>query len=196
MRKILVCGDSFAADWTPRTSVKGWPDMLRDHFDVTNVAQAGCSEYKIYLQLKSVDLTQYDAIIIAHTSPNRLYVKEHPVHEKGSLHEHSDFIYTDIKEHSKHTKSLLPVVDYFERYFDLEYATFVHSLICKEIDNMLLDYSGTIIHVTGFDWDNLHPFTDIITFEPLAKYNMGLPNHLDDGGNTFVYMTLVHRLGL
>ena len=48
--RILIAGDSFAAEW-PGTH--GWSKMLAEHHDVKNVAQAGVSEYKILKQLKN-----------------------------------------------------------------------------------------------------------------------------------------------
>ena len=63
--KILICGDSFAADWTIKyPDKKGWPNLLAEHHNVINLAQAGCGEYKILLQLLSVDFTQFDQIIV------------------------------------------------------------------------------------------------------------------------------------
>ena len=50
--KILICGDSFAADWTVKYPGQGWPNMLAEIHEVTNLAQAGCSEYKILKQLE------------------------------------------------------------------------------------------------------------------------------------------------
>lgn len=187
MTKILICGDSFAADWSLTGSVAGWPNLLTEHHEVTNIAQAGCGEYKIYLQLKSVQLSDYDTIIVFHTSPNRLYVKTHPVH-KG-LHVNSDLIYSDIKEHSTKDKTLEPIVNYFEHYFDLQYAEFVHSLICKEIDQLLNGYN--VIHLTGFDWTKLYKFPNIISFEKIAIRGKGYPNHFDAVGNRLVYETIM-----
>jgi len=46
--KILICGDSFAADWTVKYPGQGWPNMLAQQHEIVNLAQAGCSEYKIF----------------------------------------------------------------------------------------------------------------------------------------------------
>ena len=51
-KKILIAGDSFAADWTVKYKGEGWVNTLCKDYDVTNVAQAGVSEYKIYNQFK------------------------------------------------------------------------------------------------------------------------------------------------
>ena len=48
----------------------GWSKLAKQH-DVTNVAQAGVSEYKILKQLHNAELKDYDAIIVSHTSPSR-----------------------------------------------------------------------------------------------------------------------------
>jgi len=194
MMKILISGDSFAADWQLAKNVSGWPNLLANDFDVLNIAQAGCSEYKIYKQLSSVDLSCFDSIVIAHTSPNRLYVKNHPVHSSSILHKNSDLIYTDIKEHASVDGSLLPIVDYFENYFDVEYAEFVHTLICKEIDSLLSSYEGKVIHLTGFEWENLYQFTDMKVFASIVIHDCSFANHFDYNGNETVYQTIKNMI--
>ena len=191
MTKILICGDSFASDWSQHDSSRGWTNLLSDCYAVTNLAQAGCSEYKIYLQLKSVNLSDFDVIIVAHTSPNRLYTKTHPVHHSG-MHVNSDLIYADIKEHSKNDPKLSSIVDYFEHDFDLEYAEFIHTLTCKEIDQLLTTHN--VIHVTGFDWTGLYKFTDLISFFELAQPNKGYANHFSEFENQTVYNIIKDRL--
>lgn len=188
--KILIAGDSFAADWSIAKQFVGWPNLLASEFDVVNIAQAGCSEYKIYKQLLSVDLSQFDSIVVAHTSPNRLYVKNHPVHFSSVLHKNSDLIYADIKEHAYTDKNLDSIVDYFEKYFDIEYAEFMHTLICKEIDSALSKFTGKVVHVTGFDWTTLYQFTDLQVFADIAIHDRGLANHFDAKGNEKVYQTV------
>ena len=54
-KKLLIAGDSFAADWSKKyKNACGWVNTLCEDYDVTNVAQAGASEYKIYNQLKKI----------------------------------------------------------------------------------------------------------------------------------------------
>lgn len=185
MKKILICGDSFAADWTTKYPGEGWPNLLAKEYDITNLAQAGCSEYKIYLQLTSVDLTLYDNIVVSHTSPYRVYVKSHPVHRNDVLHQHSDLIYTDVKEHSKTVKGLDPIIQYFEHYFDTDHAKFVHSLICEKIDRLVSSYNA--LHITNLEWDDLYQFSNMINFNQLFLTNRGLMNHYDSLGNQAIY---------
>lgn len=168
--------------------------MVAKQFDTTNIAQAGCGQYKIYLQLKSVNLAEYDVIIISHTSPNRLYVTEHPIHCSDLLHGNSDLIYTDIINREGDAK-LKSAVDYFERYFDLDHAEFVHTLTCKEIDECVLrDVNPKVIHMTGFDWDRLYRFENILNFTDLMRSNRGTLNHFNDAGNQIVFKTLCDRI--
>lgn len=190
--KLLICGDSFASNWSGKyPDSLGWPLLLAEHFEVTNLAQAGCSEYKILLQLLSVDLTKFDRIIVSHTSPYRLYVKKHPVHT-DILHGNSDLIYSDVKEHSKTNKNLLPVVEYFEKYVDLDYMEFVHNLICQEIDQLTKPFR--VVHCTHFEWDQLYLFSYMKNFKALNDQHPGLINHYNDTGNRLVYQALLDLL--
>jgi hypothetical protein len=101
MSKILICGDSFAADWSKKYEGKGWVNMIENDHVITNIAEAGVSEYKIYKQLISFDLTQFDLVIVAHTSPYRVVTRLHPVHYNNSLHKHADLLFGDIEYHYK-----------------------------------------------------------------------------------------------
>jgi hypothetical protein len=182
--KILICGDSFAADWTIKyPTATGWPNLLSKHHEITNLAQAGCSEYKIYLQLKSAELETFDYIIVSHTSPNRIYVKKHPVHFNDPLHKDCDLIYSDLNSQDITLAGI--AVDFYENYFDSDYAMFVHNLICKEIDS--LTSIKSVLHITNFNWDKLYPFKNLKNFQDLFKTNRGLMNHYDSEGNFIIY---------
>jgi hypothetical protein len=191
---LLICGDSFAADWTVKYPGWGWPNRLTECFDVTNLAQPGCGQYKIYQQLLSVDINKFSTILVSHTSPNRIYVRTHPVHHNDVLHKNSDLIYTDILEHAKNDKSLSSIVDYYENYFDLEYAKFVHSMTCEKIQNLLTTATGKILHVAHSPWDNLHQFDNMINFEWVFKKHNGFMNHYTDRGNKIIYDLIVEKI--
>jgi hypothetical protein len=190
MKNILICGDSFASDWTIKYKGTGWPNMLANDYHITNLAQAGCSEYKIYLQLVSTDISKYDLVIVSHTSPNRIYVKQHPVHYDDILHKHSDLLYTDIVEHARVNKSLKPILDYYENYFDLDYAKFTHNLVCKEIEQYLDKFGIPVLHITNIDWADLYTFNSTINFYSLFQKQRGLINHYSNAGNITVYQTI------
>ncbi len=192
MKSVLICGDSFAADWTVKFEGQGWPNMLASRYNVTNVARAGVSEYKIYKQLEKVDPTQFDAVIVAHTSPYRLYVKKHPAHFKDVLHGDCDFIYNDVKANAEKFPELDSVVDYFENYFDNEYANFVHNLICGKIETVTNAWPCKVIHLINFD--NQYKFKNNLNFVSVFASNRGSMNHFDEEGNVYVFNRIVRRL--
>jgi hypothetical protein len=102
MKRVLIIGDSFGADWSVKyRDYPGWPSLLARVYSVVNLAQAGISEYKIYKQLLSVtDLDSYEYVIVSHTSPYRVTTNSHPVHANDLLHNNADLIFNDIEYHS------------------------------------------------------------------------------------------------
>ena len=186
--KILIAGDSFAADWSVVNGVDGWPNILSESHDVTNVAQAGCGQYKILKQLKNQLLREYDAIIISHTSPYRIHTAYHPVHHDDPLHANCDFIYSDVKAHSINS-----MVEYFELFFDLDHAKDIHNLICAEIDR--ISQGHRTIHITHFAYDDLYSFKDMINFHDIHVKHPGNVNHYDQQGNMIVLDRINKRLG-
>lgn len=183
--KLLICGDSFAADWTVKYPGEGWPNIIAQKYDVTNLAQAGCSEYKVYLQLANTDLSNFDAIIISHSTPSRFYVREHPLHSQDPLHRGSDLIYSDIKEASTKHKHLKPITEFFENYIDLDYMEFVYQLICEKIDTLLSDFDGKVLHVSHLPWRSDYQFANFVQLD-LIQTNRGLLNHYDEIGNKLI----------
>ena len=190
--RVLICGDSFAADWTVKYKGHGWPNLLSQSFEVTNLARAGVCEYKIYNQLLSVDPSAFDVIIISHTSPFRLYVKEHPIHSHDSLHGQCDLIYSDLKDAVDTYKHVQPIVDYFEHYFDLDYAKFVHGLICEKIENYCQTFLHKVIHLVTFK--DQYEFKNALSFVQLFETNRGRMNHFDDYGNQQVFETIAKTI--
>jgi hypothetical protein len=181
--KILICGDSFAADWQVKyPDLVGWPNMLADTYTVTNLAQAGCSEYKIFLQLRSQDLSMYDLVLISHTSPYRLPVETHPVHSTDALHGASDLLYADIVEHRSTYPALNTIIDYYEKYVDLEYLQLVHYLLLKEIDHL----APTAIHLLHMQKPS-YEFQTNLDFSALYPKYKGFVNHYDKIGNKKIY---------
>jgi hypothetical protein len=188
-KNVLICGDSFAADWSSKYPTKlGWPNLLAKDFTITNLAQAGCSEYRIWQQIKSAQLDQFDYIIISHTSPYRLFVRNHPVHTKDVLHHSSDLIYNDIKDHAKSNQQLNSIVDYFENYVDLDYLADIHYLICQEIDQ--LTATLPVLHLTNMDWHKFYQFDPMITFEKFYSTDPTAMNHYSDRDNYIIYEQL------
>jgi hypothetical protein len=192
MERLLILGDSFAADWTRKYDGVGWPNMLAERYQVTNLAQAGCSEYKIWLQLESImtGLDQFDFILISHTSPYRIYIKEHPVHHLDKLHGASDLIYNDIKDKLELYPDLSTITCWFEKYFDLDYAKFVHNLVCEKIDRTLAPIGHKVLHITNLDWTDLYRFDEMMSFDFLFDTNKGSMNHYDQQGNELIFRAI------
>ena len=190
MEKLLICGDSFSADWTIKHTGIGWPNMLANDYLVINLSQAGCSEYKIYLQLKSVDLKQFDRIIISHTSPYRICVERHPIHSKDILHKDCDLIYTDLKEHADSHPEVQPMIDFFEKYFHTEYFEFIHHEICEKIEQMVKGLP--VLHLINFD--KQYDFDTKLDLTKVIKTNPGNINHFDELGNLIAYKQIKSML--
>jgi hypothetical protein len=179
--KLLIAGDSFAADWSLKyPGQKGWPNLISDDFEVTNIAQAGSSEYRIWKNLLKVDLSKFDKIVISHTSPYRIYVAQHPIHGSSVLHKDCDLLYTDAVANNLHT-----IKDYFENYYDLDYAVDIHQLIMAQIAALAIG----AIHIGHVDV--APPKTMQLThFDTVWERNKGLINHYSDEGNKIIHKSI------
>lgn len=179
MKKLLIAGDSFAADWTIKYKGEGWVNLLSKDFKIKNVAEAGVSEYKIYKQLLNENLLEYDHIIVSHTSAYRIPIEEHPIHKGDVLHNNCDLIFSDVQEHSdNHVMKM--AYDFYSHIFNPEYFIFINSLIYKEIKLL----SNNMKHITFFDsfYNN-----DVIKLENIFLENKGTINHMNDNGNKIIY---------
>ena len=183
--KILIMGDSWAADWSQKHSeYLGWPNILAEQYDVTNIAQAGVSQYSIVRQLDTVRPLEYDRVICSITSPYRVYTPRHPVHTEG-LHVDSDLIYTDIEYHSTgrpNNSRLQSAKQYFEHHFDRTHAEFVNELIVEHILSQL-DTNDTVITSNIQGNDQLvteHIYCD---GHGIWQSYPGKINHLSEEGN-------------
>jgi hypothetical protein len=186
---LLICGDSFSADWRVEyPDAYGWPNLLAKDYNVTNLSTAGSSEYRIWKNLKTQNLKNYDLVIVSHTSPYRLYVKTHPVHSQGKLHQNSDFIYTDVVNHGINV-----VADYFEHYYDLAYAIDIHQLIMMNIASICKNVR--CLHIKHIDVN--HPVDlNVVDFSLIWKKHPGLINHYSENGNTEIYENIKNMLKL
>lgn len=186
-KRLLIVGDSFAANWTKKyPNLYGWPNMLEFNFIVTNLAQAGVSEYKIYKQLENVDTSKFDHIIVSHTSAYRIPIIEHPIHKGDLLHNNCDIIYSDAKEHTDNPV-MKTATEFYNSIFDPEYFCFVNDLIYKQIYNLV----PNAIHITFFD--SFYP-KNVLKFEKVFLSCKGKTNHLNQNGNEIVYKKLLKKL--
>jgi len=176
--RLLIAGDSFAAKVKIYTQSAGWPELLAEQFDVTNLAQAGCSEYRIWQQLVSSDLSKFDCVLVSHTSPYRVPIQHHPIHKSG-LHQNCDAIYQDVKSHNIHT-----LIDFFENYFDMNYAQDMHQLIGQAIDQNLKSIPS--IHVCHVEKNLPYNYKNMLNFSDVWKTHPGTVNHYSANGNQIV----------
>ena len=180
---ILICGDSFAADWTTQyPDAQGWPNLLAKEYTVTNVAEAGVSEYKILKQLQSVDLNNYDAVIVSHTSVSRVHIERHPTH--SGLHKNCDLIYTDLINTKDKNKVVKAGIDYFKYVFDDAYYKDIYEMLLDKIVNVTLRHDT--LHITFFDNPVHYPF-GCVKLKEIHDTHPGLINHLSDQGNQQAY---------
>jgi hypothetical protein len=184
MKKVLIVGDSFAANWPGN----GWPKMLAASFDVTNLAQAGVGEYKILKQLQSVDCNTFDTVVVSHTSPSRIHTPSHPLHKTG-IHKDCDLIYEDLQRPSWFNKSLSAAKGWFNYHYDDQYQIDMYLLVRKEIKEIIKIPYVSISHADfgiGLSIEDNH-----IDFKDLWKEHRGSVNHYDHTGNSAVYKKLM-----
>lgn len=173
---ILLCGDSFSADWGMTMS---WVDMIGKQHNITNVSQAGVSEYKILQQVKDHICSDPDVVIVCHTSPYRVHTLSHPVHHSG-LHKDCDLLYSDIEYHynKNPTPELASALGYFEHHFDPDYYDTIYSLLRAEIAQYV---TVPLINVDFFPGNNGLDLSD------LPKSHPGQPNHMAESGHKIAY---------
>lgn len=186
-KKLLIAGDSFAADWTKKyPDAYGWVNMLSHDFEVTNIAEAGVSEYKIYKQLKSVDINKFDKIIISHTSAYRIPIEEHPIYKNDLLHSNCDLIFSDVKEYLNNS-TMKTAYDFYSEIFYADYFVFVNELIF----NKIFSICPAAIHMTFFD--NFYN-NNVLKFENIFLKNKGNTNHLSLKGNNIIFEKIKNKL--
>jgi len=200
MLKILIIGDSFAADWSVKyRNYKGWPELLAEQYEVTNIAQAGVSEYKIYKQLLSVkNLNEYDWVIVSHTGPYRVATKNHPVHSKDPLHSNADLILTDIEYHASKLKnffnrSLRSAMLFYQYHFDKDFYYTTYCLLREKINSILKNKKTIVIsNLTDISVDFNEKI--VLNYNELWKQERGLVNHFTERGNQVIYKDVIKIL--
>lgn len=197
---VLIIGDSFASDWSPKyNTYPGWPNLLANKHNVTNVAQAGVSEYKIYKQLLSIkNLEKFDVVIVSHTSPYRIYTKQHPIHKDDILHNSADLMINDLSYHASKLKNMFNLslrcgLDFFKYHCDESYLETVYELFREKINSGLKNKSVIVIsHLK-----HLEPFITeevVLNYSDLHKTSPGMSNHMSAEANQVVYNDLLDQI--
>lgn len=190
--EILIVGDSFAARY-PNDKGQGWPLLLRESYEVVNLAQAGVSEYKILKQLRSVsNIGRFKFIIVAHTSPYRVHTRN-SIH-KTELHKDCDLLLSDV-EAKKFTlnPAIKSAQGYFKHHFDPNYYEDMYELIRKEI-NFVTRYVPTL-HIDHFESSLKYAHEDNnLDLSKLWPDFRGDINHYTIYGNQIVYENILDKL--
>lgn len=185
-KKILIVGDSFSTVWPDSNA--GWVNLLANDYDVTNLSEAGIGEYKILKQLESVNTSNYDFVIVSHTSPSRIHTKNHPLHKTG-FRKNCDLIYNDLDNRFNLFNLNLWVSKLFFRYhYDDEYQIDIYNLIREKIKSLINTKYISISHVdiaAELAVEQYH-----VDFSTLWQKERGYVNHYTDTGNISVYTTL------
>jgi hypothetical protein len=196
--KILIVGDSFAADWSAKyKEALGWPNLLAEHHTITNLSQAGVGEYKIYKQLMSVNLSNFDLVIIAHTSPYRVHTRKHPVHLQNKFYKNADLIYADIEYHltsitNWFNKSLQSASKFFVHHYDEKFQETIYELIRDKINTLIGSTKCIVIHTHIVPNKFLNEKTVIDINEQVLTPN--LANHLSKESNRIVCIQILDKL--
>lgn len=189
MQKIIIIGDSFAADWSCQTDMLGWPNLLAEKYEVTNLAQAGVSEYKIYKQVLSAITQEHDILLICHTNPYRVHTKKHPLHDT-KLYNNCDLIYSDIEYHYYKLKNLFnfrlrSALQFYKHHFDFGYNEDIYRLLRAEIDRLLKDKN--VIELNFFEDCKRYNKPNVLDFCELFDKSRGEINHLTIDANHTVF---------
>jgi len=189
-KRVLIVGDSFSSDQL--SSDVGWPVLLRQEFTVTNLSAPGIGQYKILKKLQSVDLNNYDLVVISHTSPNRVHCESNPLYPVDHLYRFSDIIFADAEAKLNQIAIAQDIVSYYKNIFDLNYYKFIHSSCCREIHQ--LTQQSKVVHITHFDWTDLYQFNGMINFYKFWLDNRGDFVHYTKQANQTIYKQLQVKL--
>jgi hypothetical protein len=189
--KLLIAGDSFAAQWPNATT--GWVNLLAEKYNVVNIAQPGIGEYKILKQIESQDVNSFDLVIVSHTSPSRLHTKNHPIHNEG-FHKDCDLILNDLIDRSSlGNASLKAAQEYFKYHYDDTYQIDIYNLIRKQINSLI---SAPYVSISHVDIANeLAIETNHIDFSHLWSKERGTVNHYTEEGNREIFKKLEEIIG-
>ena len=191
--RVLIAGDSFAADWGVKYhDYLGWPNILQQHpgLEVTVLAQAGVSEYKIFKQISSVDHDQFDLDIVCHTLPSRITTVKHPIHHDDILHGSADLIFSDIEHHAKlwqntFNKALHTARGFFKYHYDQEHQDTVYRLLRKECVRVLESLPFLVINFMQETQDFVIE-KHMLDFCHDSRIKPGLINHMDPDSNRLI----------
>jgi hypothetical protein len=186
MINILVAGDSFASNWN--TGEEWWQQLP---YNITNIAQAGASQYKILKSFTSVDIKAYDAVIVFHTSPTRIYAsKGNLLHKDSITHRDSCYVINDVLSKRGPIKRALE--SYTKYFYDDDFITYTHRKICHDIETKT--HNVPVIHASGFDYTSVYTFKNFVSITDLFETHRGNICHLTPNGNRLLKERIYKQL--
>jgi hypothetical protein len=186
--KILIIGDSFSSEQLSKKV--GWIFKLKEFFEIVNLSSPGIGEYKILEKLKTIELNQFDKILISHTSPYRINVSKNILYDKNHLYHNSDIIIEDLQNKSTINDEYFSIYKFIIETTDENYLKFVHTQCVKEILEITKNYKT--IHITHFEWDDLFPIENMHNFYSLWVNHKGNINHYSEKGNEILLSKILH----
>lgn len=177
MKKVLLAGDSFSADWG--SSYEWWKNLP---YEITNISQAGSSQYKILKRLSNIDISDYDAVIIFHTSPYRIYTELNKLHLNSPTHRESCYVINDVLSNRGKMRSAMN--KYIEYFYNDEYNLYCHTKVCDDIVSYASGYN--VLHCSGFDYSGIYNFSNMVSAQDLHNKHKGNVCHLNQTGNLYL----------
>lgn len=183
---ILLTGDSFAADWSVKyNDYLGWPNLLAQHHNVTNVAQAGISEYKILKQIESQCLKNYDVIVVCHTHWSRVHTRCNSFLQDDVLHKDADLLITDAMSKPWRMRTAR---NFFLEHWDEQYQLDIYTLLVNQINKLL--QHNKVISIKNFADIDVQYDIDATDLEK------GFINHLSKEANQRLLNRLTNTLDM
>jgi len=167
--RIFVFGDSFAAH------PSGWARMLEG--EVSNFAENGIGEYKIYKSLQTY--LNFDRAVICHTSPWRVHTRIHPVHKNNPTRYNNDFLLNDVEYHSKMNNDMNIVHQYLKKYYDPDFQEDIYDLLVDRLMTL-----NNTVHITFHEPDDTKQIQH--NFNHIYKTHPGEINHMSQEGNKII----------
>ena len=181
MPDILIIGDSFSAS----AHQESWTQKLHG-YHVDNISSNGSSQYRIWKKLLQCDIDRYTCILLVHTSPNRIYITDNPLHRCSETHQNCDLIYRDVQDKLP-DKFAEHVTWWFENVFDFDHANDVHNLLIDSCHRMTAHKA--VLHMSFFDLRS-----DVIDFSRFWKQFPGNINHMNRQGKDLVAQEINNML--
>ena len=182
---ILIIGDSFSVP----SHEDSWSVKLSNIYNTINLSQAGCTEYHILKQLESVNIDDFNFVIVCHTSPYRIYVPKHPIHTQG-MHKNAGLLLNDVEYHSKRirnlfNRSLHAARNFIKYHYSEQYQLDIYSLIKNKISNIITEHKR--IEMTW--WEN-----DDFGLKQLRSDHPGTINHMTAEANQILLNQILKKI--